>query len=193
MSYNHQGGYMRKNISIYLIIGFLTGITYTACGGAGGIANTIAETLGAASDVSYSNTSSNLTSTSVQEALDELANLVNNDSNSENTALFDEDLEEALVGVWNGSVVSDNGNSDAEDLALTLNEDGTYSCSGSNGYFLTSTNSTCTSPVSWEIIGSTLIVTYDTNTKTLFDLTRSSGSKITLKRDNDAILQYEKN
>ena len=113
---------MKRIRYLYLVAGFIAGIVYvTACGGA---SNGIAASIGNAIDVLYTNTTSALSATNVQAAIDELLNRIKV-LEASGTKTTD------LIGTWVGEVYS-NGTDEPENVAITFNEDGTYSCDQSS-------------------------------------------------------------
>ena len=96
---------------LYLMLGFVAGISYlVACGGG---TSSIADTIVNAIDVVYSNTTSGLSATNAQAAIDELAT---NQSDIITTT--------TLVGTWSLVMAYDSTNTVAG--VITFNGDGTY-------------------------------------------------------------------
>ena len=141
---------MRKYVFIFL--GFLTGVAYVSCGGAGGIANTIASVLGAATDVTYDNTASGLTATTTQAALDELAISVD-DLNKTG-----DNLAETLVGTWTGTHIT---NSTSTTISITFNADGTFTCDDGGGDAFSSAEFSCDDGSgSWNVLIRSIRINY---------------------------------
>ena len=108
---------MRKLKLWYITLGFIAAVAYLVACGSG--SNSIADIIGKALDISYDNSTSGLSATNVQDAIDEV-------SVSYNQVLIESDL----VGDWHGLIYQDQ-DSDKE-LTLTLVSDGTFSCDGFN-------------------------------------------------------------
>ncbi len=110
---------MGKLKAVYVVVGFIAGIVYIlSCsggGGSGGVAESIANTVINAIDVVYDNTTSKLSSTNVQAAIDELNDLIQ-------TLQGDHSFQKKIVGTWNFKRVYTDTT-----VQLTINADGTYS------------------------------------------------------------------
>lgn len=155
---------MKKTNLSYLVLGFIAGIAYlVACGGG---TSSIADIIGRAIDISYSNTSSGLSAENVQDAIDEI--LLSTD---------------AIAGTWQGILYS-QGKADykpedfesyrqaTSDVEFSFDADGSFSCSGdlskTNAFILHNGSSTiCEGPGyaedesrTWEIFGNTVLIKY---------------------------------
>lgn len=159
---------MKKPRSLYLACGFIAGVAYiTACGST---STSLAEALGNAIDVLFDNTTSELSATTVQDAIDEIDATVD--------LLSGKGLSTSLVGTWTGTAYDDEN--DFEDIVLTLAGDGTYECSGSvtasgstftNPTVLHDSHTICDGETAWEIVGHSLRLTATGS------ITTSSGSE----------------
>jgi|APSaa5957512535_1039671.scaffolds.fasta_scaffold66749_1 hypothetical protein len=119
---------MRKYI--FLLIGFISGSLYMiACSGSGqtGIQSSIAATLGNAIDVIFDNSESGLSSSNLQDAIEELNTKI---VTLEKQFQPGSELAAIITGTWSGTY-SNEGNS--TDISLTLNSDGSLSCENSGG------------------------------------------------------------
>lgn len=158
-----------KSRSLYLIMGFVTGVVYVAaCGGGSSlsdVASAAAETLGNAVDVIFSNTDSGLTATTAQGAIDEIDGRV--DALEELNA-DPSDLTARLVGSWTGTGYYSNrctlADCSSDDVTLTFNSDGSFSCSGSTvsntAEFLASDKDICTAGLEWNALTNSILFTY---------------------------------
>lgn len=158
-----------KGKSCYLGIGFIAGIIYVAaCGGGSSIsevATAAAETIGNAVDVIFSNTDSGLTATTAQGAIDEIDGRVDalEESNIESS-----DLATRLAGTWTGTGYYSNrcalADCSSDDITLTLNAEGSFSCSGSTvlntAEFLASDKDICSAPLEWNPLTNSILFTY---------------------------------
>lgn len=159
--------------------GLLLGVVLVvSCGDK--ISNTIAEVIGPATDVSYSS-SSGLESTTVQDAIDEVADRVTL------LDMKDSDIEELLIGTWTGTGV--NGAREATDISVTFNDDGTYACSGSNpdndNMIFTTSSSTCAEALEWGVYHRSIWFEYQVESgtpKNFFMITRITESEIEIIR-----------
>ncbi len=108
----------------YVVLGFVAGVGYiVACssGQLAGVGASLAAAIGNAVDVVFDNTKSGLTSTNVQDALDEI------------TAQHGDRLAALLVGTWAGNEYGMTGyGSRKTPMTLTFNADGTFSCTIEN-------------------------------------------------------------
>ena len=178
-----------------MMIGFIAGASYVvACGGSGA-SSTLAAILGAAADVTYGNTSSGLTATDTQAAIDEVETRVD--------ALEApiSDTETLLAGSWSGDTYYSNecsaANCSVSDTALTLNTNGSYTCSGTgiSGYssMLSSSHSFCTNPGSWEVLIQSIKLTDDSGNFMVFHISSLSQEQLELTYHNGATLVLTKN
>ena len=121
---------MKKSKALYLATGFVIGVLYVSCNGAQ-VANSIAATIGNAIDVVFDNTSSGLTATTVQGAIDEVASSVDG-INTRVTSLEGSELADLLIGAWTGTEYCEHcDQSETYETSFTFNADGTYSCANS--------------------------------------------------------------
>ena len=147
---------MKQNKLVLLMAGFLAGMMYVvACGTTG---QSIAAAIGNAIDVVYDNTTSGLTATTVQGAIDEIVskfsralNISYDNTTSGLTAAtvqgaidemstsvgtldqrnkISDELAAELVGTWTGTYC--NG-ADCDDISMTLNADDSFSCDDGGG------------------------------------------------------------
>src|SRR3989338_1060145 len=115
----------KKSKFTYIFTGFIAGIVYIiACSGgsgAGGVATSIAASIGNAVDVLFDNKNSGLTATNTQAAIDEVMD-----------KLSAKNLRQNLIGTLVGTEYGSSGlaSSSAYELpaTLTFNEDGTFAC-----------------------------------------------------------------
>lgn len=137
---------MKQTKLLFLMAGFLVGVCYViTCGGG---AQSIADAVTDAVDVLFDNSSSGLTATNVQSAIDEVESRINSLESAN-------DFSSLLAGSWTGSESDEDATTTG--ISLILNSSGTYSCSD----FLSSfTSAVCDSPVSWDVENNVLKITY---------------------------------
>lgn len=172
---------------LYLATGFLAASTYfVACGGG---SSTIAQAVTDAINVLFDNTESGLAAGNVQDAIDELNEKVEALQAGGVLPLKQSDL----VGTWNGVTLSNHGN--FENISLTLNSNGTYSCAGDdvdgilNNRFesIRSGGPVCQNPISWEITKRALKLNYSngSNQNVLYPVTYVDGSNMEMLTGED--------
>jgi hypothetical protein len=121
----------------YIVLGFLAGCIYIySCGGG---SNGLATTIGNAVDVLFDNSTSGLSATNVQTAIDEV---------TANQVLVTADQ---LVGTWTGGVYDNNGRDGSIPYSFVFNADGTYSCSVDDEYL-------CSAGSTYQIVGNNVIL-----------------------------------
>src|SRR3989338_6420560 len=99
---------MKKTKINFLMIGFLAGIAYVAA--CGTTAQSLADTIGNAIDLAFSNITSGLTAENAQDAIDEVEGRVD--------ALEGSTLSTLLVGTWSGTSSDEDGTTTG--ISLTL-------------------------------------------------------------------------
>jgi len=148
----------------YLVAGFLAGVVYVAaCGGA---SKGIAASIGNAIDVIYDNAASALTATNVQAAIDELVDRLEVVEASESNG---------IVGVWDGTVYFLN-TQEPENIRITFNEDGTYSCDEQAKTYLE-----IHTTGEWILKGNTIILLSPTDyyyVQTFYDINFNDGNNV---------------
>lgn len=97
--------------------------------------------------------------------------------------------QSSLVGVWNGTSMSSK--EITENVQLTLNADGTYSCTTLQGSVLSHPLEICGNPVKWEISNRVLILEFtpaipEYNGKTIIPVQFSNASTLVLLDKNGA-------
>lgn len=159
---------MKRSALVYVMAGFLTGVIYiSACGGG---SNSVAASIGNAIDVIFNNTSSGLSATNAQAAIDELATKVND---LEKGNKIGADLASDLVGAWTGTYC--NG-ADCQDISITLNSDGSLSCNAGGGDAF---GGTCDDPAaSWSVLTRVLKLSFDAGAQVRFLNTTYASSTI---------------
>lgn len=178
---------MKKTPLLYVTLGFIAGIFYiAACSGGNGLSPSasIAETIGSAVDILFNNSDSGLTATNVQTALDEIDGRVD--------ALEKNDLKSLLVGSWTGKQRRTSrglGGEEINTVSLTINADGTYSCSieaspadaassSKTNFALQNNKFICDSGCRlWQLFGSTLELHYVWDSSGACSLYQSSNSE----------------
>ncbi len=134
---------MRNGKFLYITLGFIAGVFYiAACGtgsNSGNISDSIAGTIINAADVLFDHTSSGLSASNVQSAIDEV-----------NAKVQRNNLKSILEGAtWTSRPA---GESSPSGDTITFNEDGTYSCTyGTSGRsMIAQLGSVCAGPISWD-------------------------------------------
>lgn len=107
-----------------------------------------AEELASAADIIFSNESTTLSATNVQDAILELNNKVELS-----------DLGDLIVGAWNGNFY-EPGRAEPSTESLTLNIDGSYSCSWYSDSSYGASSNLCGSPASWNVVGKFIRLLY---------------------------------
>lgn len=161
---------MKNNPIVYVMAGFLTGIIYVAACGGG--SNSVAATIGNAIDVLFDNSSSGLSATNVQGAMDEMATKVTALSNQ---LKIGADLAADLVGNWAGTFCNEG---DCQNISMTLNADGSFSCDDNVAF-----KDACNDPgATWAVLTRVLKVSYHSemlgDRATIFNTTYASASTL---------------
>lgn len=134
----------------YLMFGFITAtVCNSACGGKSGEA--IASTIGSAIDVVFNKSSTSLTSTTVQSAIEELAGPYGGHVTAA-----------TLAGTWTGTQYYHGQLKTG--ASITFNADNSFSCSGGIDESVSalggssSTNTLCLKTYTWELKGNTIVL-----------------------------------
>ncbi|MBF0107509.1 MAG: hypothetical protein HQM16_19550 [Deltaproteobacteria bacterium] len=159
-----------KKIKIisWIFVGVCIGVVW-ACGSStvSDIGTAVAEALGTALEVTYDNSSSGLSATTVQGAIDEIYNNIDEDVVSESTA---------LVGTWSGTrffVL------DTLDIDITFNADGTWSCTT----FFQENSDKCAAALTWQALTRGVILKHNyggEETGEIFEVLYKSSNKLVL-------------
>ena len=102
--------------------GYILGVLFMiSCGST--VSQSIADVIGSATNVTFSSETSNLESTTVQGVIEEMESRLNILDYS------DENLQEYLIGDWEGTGSWQGG--EIDNINLSLSSDNSYTCSGS--------------------------------------------------------------
>lgn len=141
-------------------------------GGAASIAQSIEDATAAL--LAFDNSGTDLDATNVQDAIVEVNDRV---VAVDSTVVTDSNF----VGTWTGTAFSDGSSTG---VSVTLNADGSYSCSSdvaATNYELYSTSPVCDNAISWESHGSNIAFTYTDGSSTyssVLVLTNYSASRL---------------
>lgn len=140
----------------YVIIGFIAGILYIASCGGSTVSGSLADTIGNAIDVVYDNLSSSLSSTNVQDAIDELKTSVD--------ALAPTDLATTIIGTWSSECYEyqgggTRGNPTTATTNVIFSSDGSLSLDSTWG--ITNAGQ---EPSSYEVINNNLVLLWSNTT-----------------------------
>lgn len=159
--------FKRKLHFLYILSGFILGASYIVACGSG--SNSLAQPVENAIEVAFDNSNSKLNATNLQAAIDELNEKVDALETGGVLPLKQSDL----VGTWKGETIFLNPQGKRfSNISLTINANGTYSCSGdptvqgrythNNEFFSPNSESpVCKNPVSWSVIKRAIIITFN--------------------------------
>lgn len=181
----------------HVLLGFFLGVFFIISCGGSSVSSAIADSIGSAINVVFSNTDSGLESTTVQDALDELDGKVDA---LENSNVIEDDLESLLVGTWSGTYEYTGTNfGDPVEVSITFNSDGTYSCvddtSKNQGAFRGSYDGCEGNSASWSVYLRTIKLQWvyeDVTQKMFFRINYLSASRIELTQSNNEVVVLTK-
>ncbi|MBF0107508.1 MAG: hypothetical protein HQM16_19545 [Deltaproteobacteria bacterium] len=141
-----------KTIS-WIFVGVCIGVVW-ACGSStvSDIGHAVAEALGTALEVTYDNSSSGLSATTVQAAVDEVNSTLNY------ATAHGDDFKALLVGTWTGTHYSDTPTG-FDNISMTLGSDGSFDCDNGEGdvFYVACDDS---SNATWDVLDRTIQISF---------------------------------